>query len=87
MGTDINCVLKHMLETKPFARKALIVTDGYTGRPNPEYVRELKKRGVRIYVVLPEESAYREDLLDVARSFTVLPRYTAKASPWRVGHK
>jgi hypothetical protein len=87
MGTDINCVLKHMLEAKPFARKALIVTDGYTGRPNPEYVRELKKRGTRIYVVLPEESAYREDLLDVARSFTVLPRYTAKASPWRVGHK
>ncbi len=87
MGTDINAVLKHMIETKPFLRKALIVTDGYTGKPNPNYVRELRQRGARIYVVLPEESAHRDDLQEIARSFTVLPRYTAKSSPWRVGHK
>jgi hypothetical protein len=85
MGTDINCVLKHMLQTKPFVRKALIVTDGYTGRPNPDYVQQLRARGARIYVVLPAESEYRDDLIDIAKSFTVLPRYSARPSPWRVG--
>jgi hypothetical protein len=86
MGTDINCVLKHLIEqTKPFVRKALVVTDGYVGKPLPEYLRILQARGIRIYVVLPAESAYRSDLDEIARSFTVLPPYRAPASPWRVG--
>ncbi len=85
MGTDINCVVRHLLETKPFTHKALVLTDGYTGRPHPEYVRELKARGIRIHVVMPAESANRADLEEIARSFTILPRYTAAPSPWRVG--
>jgi hypothetical protein len=85
MGTDINCVLRHILETKPYARKALIVTDGYTGKPHPEYTRAIRERGIRLYVVLPAETAHRDDLADVARSFTILPRHSAQPSPWRVG--
>jgi hypothetical protein len=88
MGTDINCVLKHLLEqTRPPVRKALVVTDGYVGRPHAEYVRQLQERGIRVYVVLPAESAYRADMQEIARSFTVLPPYRAPASPWRVGGK
>ncbi|MDX2141482.1 MAG: VWA domain-containing protein [Chloroflexota bacterium] len=83
-GTDINCVLRHLLENKPFARKALIVTDGYVGKPHPEYIRAIRERGIRIYVVLPAESAYKDDMTEIARSFTVLPRHSAKASPWHL---
>ena len=68
MGTDINCVVRHLLDTKPTARRALVLTDGYTGKPHPEYVRELKARGIRLHVVMPAESANRADLQDIARS-------------------
>jgi hypothetical protein len=83
-GTDINCVLRHILETKPYAHKALIVTDGYVGKPLPELVRAVREKGLRLYVVLPAESAHKEDMMEVAKSFTILPRHTSAPSPWRV---
>jgi hypothetical protein len=72
-GTDINCLLAHVLAAKPPVRRVLILTDGYTGKPHLEYVRQLEERGIRIYGVIPAETSWTHDLKDIARSLTILP--------------
>lgn len=72
-GTDINCVLQHALAAKPTLKKVLILTDGYVGAPQPDLLRQVQAAGLRIYAVLPGESAYTQELHGVARSITILP--------------
>ncbi len=72
-GTQINCVLEHLLKYEGRIRRVLIVTDGYTGRPLPQHLQRLADNGMKVYVVLPAESPYEEDLRDLAASVTVLP--------------
>jgi hypothetical protein len=73
-GTQIYCVLQHMLEHKDTLRRAIILTDGYTGRPYFDHERQLKENGTKVHVVLPGESPYETDLQSIATSITVLPR-------------
>jgi hypothetical protein len=71
-GTDIDPVLRHALADRA-VRRALVLTDGYTGAPGAELAAAVKARGLRFHVVLPAESAWREDLAGIAASMTVLP--------------
>lgn len=72
-GTQIHCVTSHLLEHQETVRKALILTDGYTGKPYYQHVNQFKEKQMKIHVVLPHESAYDYDLQAIASSFTVLP--------------
>lgn len=72
-GTDINCVLEHVLGVTPLVHKALLLTDGATGIPWGNLVDRVREQNLRIYVVLPSESAWEEDLKDVASFMTTLP--------------
>jgi len=72
-GTDINCVLIHALAANPQLKKVLILTDGYTGSPRPDLVRQIQASGLKIHAVLPGESAYTQELQRIARSITILP--------------
>ncbi|MBZ0289832.1 MAG: hypothetical protein K8I30_19575, partial [Anaerolineae bacterium] len=79
-GTDINCVLEHVMAVEPVIYKALLLTDGATGIPNDELVERARQQNLRLYVVLPAESAYEEDLRDIAALITVLPPLWAQSS-------
>ncbi|NWF69188.1 MAG: hypothetical protein HXY40_08880 [Chloroflexi bacterium] len=72
-GTDINCVLRHLLEVRPPVQRVLILTDGFVGQPQYELAAGVRERGIRLYVVLPAESANLGDLEALAKSMTVLP--------------
>jgi len=71
-GTTIGCVLDHLLAL-PRIRRALILTDGYTGAVEADRVRRLRTGGYELHVVLPHESAFLRDLKDAATTMTVLP--------------
>ncbi|MBD3869598.1 MAG: hypothetical protein IFK94_15870 [Acidobacteria bacterium] len=71
-GTDINPVLEHLLQ-RPNIRKALVVTDGYTGRGRFDLVRKLQESGQTVHVVLPSELRWAKDLKSLATSITTLP--------------
>ena len=81
-GTDINCVLTHALSTQTKLKKLLILTDGYVGTPSSDLIRQINARGVKIYAVLPGESAYTQELQGVARSLTILPPIRSTRTGW-----
>lgn len=83
-GTDIACVMKHILETDPAVHRVLILTDGYTGAPHPETIRQLKERHIQVYVVLPTGNTNRDDLKAIAKSMTVLPPHQPRPK-WQPG--
>jgi hypothetical protein len=72
-GTNINCVLDHVLAAKTPVRRVLLLTDGETGTPADELIVSLRETAVQVYVVLPAESAWEEDLEELASSVTILP--------------
>lgn len=82
-GTSIHCVLDHAL-ANPRLRRVLVLTDGYVGGLRGDQADALRERGIRIHVVLPSESAYRNDLEPIAASITVLPPLRAPGRPWRI---
>ena len=58
-GTDINCVLKHILELPPRRRPraAVIITDGFTGKPNATLAKRFRAARMRIFVGLVKTDA------------------------------
>jgi hypothetical protein len=84
-GTDINCVLIHALDARPRLHRALIVTDGYTGIPHPELASRTLEQNLRIYVVLPAESASVAQLRGLATAIIILPPISKSRSPWTIG--
>lgn len=72
-GTQIRCVCAHLLEQEDHIERALIVTDGYTGKPHPTHVQQLQERGMKVYTVLPHESPYEDDLRELSNSIAILP--------------
>jgi hypothetical protein len=82
-GTDINCVLEHLLRTTSAVRRALVLTDGYTGAPAADLADGVRERNLRLYAVLPAEAAWQEDLRSIATSITILPP-TRTRSPWTI---
>ena len=53
-GTDIDCVLKHVLELPPRKRPraAVVVTDGFTGAPDATLAARFRAAGMRLFVGL-----------------------------------
>lgn len=72
-GTDINCVLEHALAVQPVIHRALLLTDGATGTPADELAGRVRDRNLHLYVVLPAESPWEDDLRDIAAFMTTLP--------------
>lgn len=72
-GTDINCVLEHALGATPLIHRALLLTDGATGMPWDELADRVREQNLRIYVVLPAEAAWEEDLRGIASFMAILP--------------
>ncbi|MBI5670829.1 MAG: VWA domain-containing protein [Chloroflexi bacterium] len=72
-GTDINCVLEHALAVEPMIHRALLLTDGATGTPNDDLAARCRDQQLHLYVVLPAESPWEDDLRDIAAFMTTLP--------------
>lgn len=73
-GTDINCVLQHILSL-PVARrprKAVVLTDGYTGTPAPSLMEEIRKQKIDLYVGLVGGTS--DELRPYAKLIEQLPR-------------
>ena len=58
-GTDINCVLKHILELPPRRRPraAVIITDGFTGKPDATLAKRFRAAKKRLFVGLVKTDA------------------------------
>jgi hypothetical protein len=72
-GTDINCVLRHAIDTVPRIHRALILTDGYTGIPRAELAQRIAVQNIHIHAVLPAHLATKEQLKHIVDSIVVLP--------------
>ena len=76
-GTDINCVLKHILELPPRRRPraAVIITDGFTGKPDATLVKRFRAAKMRLFVGLVKTDAnynQESDLSSLAEKFVNL---------------
>lgn len=76
-GTDIDCVLRHILDlpVRKRPRSVVVITDGYTGRPDAALAAEFRVAGVRLYVGLvksdPQYSP-KSNLSSIAEKFIKL---------------
>ena len=73
-GTDIDCVLKHVLELPPRKRPraAVVVTDGFTGKPDAALAERFHAAGMRLLVGLVKtDPGYNQeaDLSSIAGKF------------------
>lgn len=73
-GTDIDCVLKHVLELPPRKRPraAVVVTDGFTGKPDAALAERFHAAGMRLLVgLVKSDSGYNQesDLSSIADKF------------------
>ncbi len=76
-GTDIDCVLRHVLDLPPRRRPraVVVVTDGFTGRPNAELAARFRAAGMRLFVGLVKtDPGYNQeaDLSSIADMFVKL---------------
>ena len=76
-GTDINCVVRHVLSLPKRKRpqSVVVVTDGYVGRPNAALAAKFRAAGMRFYVglVKSDSSLVPElDLSSLAHQFVKL---------------
>lgn len=76
-GTDIDCVLKHVLELPPRRRPraAVVVTDGFTGKPDAALAERFHAAGMRLLVGLVKtDPGYNQeaDLSSIADKFVKL---------------
>ena len=76
-GTDINCVLRHVLELPPRKRPraAVVITDGFTGKPHAALAGRFRAAGMRLFVGLVKTApAYNQesDLSSIADKFIKL---------------
>jgi hypothetical protein len=70
-GTDISCVAAHMRKKR--IRRAVIITDGYVGKPAGQDLETLKN--ARLGVALTPGNATQEDIKDVANWFVHLQNH------------
>jgi hypothetical protein len=68
-GTDINCVLEHIIDNK--IRKAAIVTDGYVGKPSALLIEQLPQHLQLVKLLTP--NFYEDDLNHLPGSTQRLP--------------
>lgn len=76
-GTDINCVLRHVLDlpARKRPRAVVVVTDGDTGRPNAPLAAAFRAAKIRLFVGLVRadpECRPESDLSSLAAQFVKL---------------
>lgn len=76
-GTDIDCVLKHVLELPPRTRprSVVVVSDGFTGKPDAALAERFHATGMRLFVgLVKSDSGYNQesDLSSIADKFVKL---------------
>lgn len=76
-GTDIDCVLRHVLELPPRKRPraAVVVTDGFTGKPDAALAERFHASGMRLFVGLVKSDSgcnQESDLSSIADKFIKL---------------
>ena len=76
-GTDINCVLSHVLELPPRKRPraVVVITDGFTGAPHESLVKCFHADGMRLFVGLVKADCdynQESDLSSLADKFVKL---------------
>ncbi len=76
-GTDINCVLRHVLDLPPGKRPraAVVITDGFTGKPHAALAERFRAAGMRLFVGLVKTApGYNQesDLSSIADKFIKL---------------
>ena len=76
-GTDINCVLRHVLDLPPRKRPraAVVITDGFTGKPHAALAERFRAAGMRLFVgLVKSNAAYNQesDLSSIADKFVKL---------------
>jgi hypothetical protein len=72
-GTNINCVLEHLLTMPKFPRTVLLVTDGEFGTPQPNHVQRFVDEHIRLFVVMPEGTYLEPTIEGMAQRVIVLP--------------
>lgn len=74
-GTDINCVIEHLLAVPRHRapRKVVVLTDGDTGYPDNRWDAEFYKRKIELYVGLIGGDAMGQQLKSYAKSMEDLP--------------
>lgn len=75
LGTDINCVYRHLLEfpLRRTPKKVVVLTDGYVGVPETQLHKEWERRKVDLYFGIVGEY-YHHDLKPFAKIVELLPR-------------
>ena len=76
-GTDIDCVLRHVLElpARKRHRSMVVVTDGYTGRPDATLAARFRTAGMRLFVGLVKSDPQckpEKDLSSISNEFVRL---------------
>lgn len=76
-GTDIDCVLRHVLDlpARKRPRSVVVVTDGYTGRPDSALAAGFRASGMRLYVgLVKSDPQYKPEsnLSTIAEKFVKL---------------
>lgn len=76
-GTDINCVLRHVLDLPPRKRPraAVVITDGFTGKSHAALAERFRAAGMRLFVGLVKSNAacnQESDLSSIAENFVKL---------------
>ncbi len=72
-GTNINCVLEHLLAMPKIPKTVLLVTDGEFGMPQPDYVYRFMNECIRLFVVMPEGTYLEPTIERLAQRVIVLP--------------
>lgn len=72
-GTNINCVLSHLVSVEPKVDKVLILTDGAVGFPQPELKAKFEELAPRMIVILPHDCQLQQGVQEMASSIVRLP--------------
>lgn len=72
-GTNINCVLEHIVNSERPVTKALLLTDGAVGAPTHALSAQVQELGTAIHAVLPSECYMHTQAAPLMRSIIELP--------------
>ncbi len=72
-GTDINCVLDHMLNLPKIPKTVLLLTDGEFGSPYNLHLDGFRSQHIRLFIVMPEGTVLESTVEQMAQRVIVLP--------------
>lgn len=72
-GTNINCVLQHIVEHEQKIGKVLLLTDGAVGAPRVDLRSQFEELGVTMHAVLPWGCTMDRNTAPLLRSIVKLP--------------